>query len=322
MRYKIREIIIKAVLHHTVSESLRKRLQTQAPDWLELVVLDVEDRRAFEAEIRDAEVLLHVLSPVDVSLMASAPQLRLIQKIGVGVDAIDRAAAARRGIVVATMPGTNSQAVAEMTLGLMLTVLRRIAFLDQATRRGTGWRLDPEALDRSGEVSGRTVGFLGFGAIPRLLAPVLRVLGARILYHDLIPAPGDMGEWKEFDALLEGCDILSLHAPLTPQTRSIINARAFSRMRTGSILVNTARGGLVDEAALIDALHMGRLAGAGLDTFESEPIAPSSKLLECENVVMTPHVAWLTRETMRRSLEVAFDNCARLRDGRPILHLV
>jgi phosphoglycerate dehydrogenase-like enzyme len=220
------------------------------------------------------------------------------------------------------MPGTNSQAVAEMTLGLMLAVLRRITFLDQATHGGTGWRLDPGVLDRSGEVSGKTVGFLGFGAIPRILAPALRALGARIVYHDLVAAQGDMAEWKEFDALLEGCDILSLHAPLTPETRCIINARAFSHMRAGSILVNTARGGLVDEAALIDALRMGRLAGAGLDTFESEPIAPSSKLLGCENVVMTPHVAWLTAETMRRSLDVAFDNCARLRDGRPILHLV
>lgn len=322
MPYESWEIIIKAVLHYSVSESVRKRIQAQAPGWLELVVLDVEDCRALEAEIRDAEVLLHVLSPVDASMMESAPRLRLIQKIGIGVDAIDREAAARRGIRVATMPGTNSQAVAEMTLGLMLAVLRRITVLDQATRRGAGWRLDPEALDQSGEISGRTVGFLGFGAIPRVLAPVLRVLGARILYHDLIPAPGDIGEWKDFDALLEGCDILSLHAPLTPETRSIINARAFSRMRTGSILVNTARGGLVDEAALIDALQTCRLAGAGLDTFESEPIAPSSKLLDCENVVMTPHVAWLTRETIGRSLDVAFDNCARLRDGRPILHLV
>jgi phosphoglycerate dehydrogenase-like enzyme len=308
-------------LHHSVSESLRKRIQARAPEWLDLVAVDVENRQALETEIRDAEVLLHVLSPVDASMMASAPRLRLIQKIGVGVDAIDRDAAAGRGIAVATMPGTNSLAVAELTLGLMLAVLRRIPFLDQATRRGVGWNLNPGVFDGSGELFGRTVGFLGFGAIPRALAPVLVALGARVVYHDLVPAKGDMSEWMEFDALLEGCDILSLHAPLTPATRSIINARAFARMRTGSILVNTARGGLVDEAALVDALQTGRLAGAGLDTFESEPISPSSRLLGCENVVMTPHVAWLTTETIRRSLDVAFDNCARLRDGRPMLHL-
>ena len=310
------------MLHYSVSEALRKRIQTQAPDWLDLVALDVDDRHALESEIRDADVLLHVLSPVDASIMASAPRLRLIQKIGVGVDAIDREAAATRGIAVATMPGTNSQAVAELTLGLMLAVLRRITVLDQATRRGAGWRLDRALLDRSGEVAGRTVGFLGFGAIPHILAPVLRALGARIVYHDLSPIHGDVGQWKEFDALIEGCDILSLHVPLTPETRSIISAHTFSRMRTGSILINTARGALVDEAALVDALQMGRLAGAGLDTFESEPIASSSKLLECENVIMTPHVAWLTAETIERSLGVAFDNCARLRDGRRILHLV
>jgi len=310
------------VLHYSVSEALRRRIQIQAPDWLDLVALDVDDRQALETEIRSAEVLLHVLSPVDASVMASAPRLRLIQKIGVGVDAIDRETAARRGIAVATMPGTNSQAVAELTLGLMLAVLRRITVLDQATRRGAGWRLDPALLDRSGEVAGRTVGFLGFGAIPHILAPVLRALGARIVYHNSSPAHNDVGQWKEFDALIEGCDILSLHVPLTPETRSIISAHALSRMRAGSILINTARGGLVDEAALVEALHMGHLAGAGLDTFESEPIAPSSKLLDCENVIMTPHVAWLTAETIGRSLGVAFDNCARLRDGRPILHLV
>jgi phosphoglycerate dehydrogenase-like enzyme len=315
------EIIIKALLHYSVSESLRRSIRAQAPEWLDLVAVDVENRQALEAEIRDAEVLLHVLSPVDASVMVRAPRLRLIQKIGVGVDAVDRDTAASRGIAVAIMPGTNSQAVAELTLGLMLAVLRRIPFLDQATRRGAGWGLDSGVLDRSGELSGRTVGFLGFGAIPRVLTPVLGALGARIVYHDLLPAKHDMGEWKEFDALLEGCDILSLHAPLTPATRSIINAQAFSRMRAGSILVNTARGGLVDEAALVDALQTGHLAGAGLDTFESEPISPSSKLLECENVVMTPHIAWLTTETIRRSLDVAFENCARLRDGRPILHL-
>jgi phosphoglycerate dehydrogenase-like enzyme len=309
-------------LHYSVSESLRKLLHAQAPDWLDLVALDVGDRQALEAEMQDAEVLLHVLSPVDVAMMASAPRLRLIQKIGVGVDAIDRDAAAKRGIAVATMPGTNSQAVAEMTLGLMLAVLRRIAFLDQATRRGAGWRLDPGVLDRSGEVSGRTVGFLGFGAIPRILAPVLRALGARIIYHDLVAAQSAIAEWKEFEELIKGCDILSLHAPLTPETRFIMNARTFSRMRAGSILINTARGGLVDETALISALQSDHLAGAGLDTFESEPVSPSSSLLACENVVMTPHVAWLTTETIRRSLDVAFDNCARLRDGRPILNLV
>jgi phosphoglycerate dehydrogenase-like enzyme len=314
--------MMKALLHYSVSESLRKRIQAQAPEWLDLVAIDVEDRRALETEIRDAEVLLHVLSPVDASMMESAPRLRLIQKIGVGVDAIDRDAAAGKGIAIATMPGTNSQAVAELTLGLMLAVLRRIPYLDQATRRGAGWSLEPGVLDRSGEVAGRIVGFLGFGAIPRILAPVLRALGARIVYHDLHPAKGDAGEWKEFDALLEGCDILSLHAPLTPETRSIMNARAFSRMRTGSILVNTARGGLVDESALVEALRSGRLVGAGLDTFDSEPIAPSSELLGCENVIMTPHIAWLTTETIRRSLDMAFENCARLRDGRPILHLV
>ena len=254
--------------------------------------------------------------------MDLAPRLRLIQKIGVGVNTIDLDAARQRGIAVANMPGTNSPAVAEMTLMLMLATLRRATYLDPLTRRGEGWRPDLALLDGIGEIAGRTVGFFGYGAIPSRLTPVLQALGAQVVYHTPQPKPEAAARHVEFHDLLAVSDILSLHAPSTPQTRGRFDAAALARLRPGAILINTARGDLVDEAALVGALTSGALRGAGLDVFAEEPLAPDAPLLALPNVVLAPHVAWLTPETLARSLSVAIENCRRLRDGAPLLHQV
>ena len=220
------------------------------------------------------------------------------------------------------MPGTNTQAVAEMTLLLILAVLRRVARLDAATRAGEGWRQPVEVQDRYGEVSGRTVGLVGYGAVPRRLAPVLAALGARVLFASRSPKPEAVGERRALDDLLRESDIVSLHLPLAADTERLIDAAAIARMKRGAILVNTARGALVDEAALVDALGSGHLGAAGLDVFEEEPLPPDSPLLSFDNVVVTPHVAWLTQETLERSLGVAAENCRRLGAGEPLLHRV
>ena len=161
---------------------------------------------------------------------------------------------------------------------------------------------------------------MGYGAVPRALAPLLRALGARVLYTAREPKPeaDSFAEWRELPALLDESDIVSLHVPLTPETENLIHAAAIARMKAGTILINTARGGLVDEAALIAALQDGRLQAAGLDVFATEPVPPGNALLHLDNVVLTPHVAWLTLETIDRSLEVALDNCRRLAAGEPL----
>lgn len=289
--------------------------------------LDVEvcpesdDVRLFEL-LRDADVLWHCLRPVDATIFDAAPRLRLVQKIGVGVNTIDLERARSRAIAVCNMPGTNSRAVAELALGLMLAVLRQIRRFDSDLRRGDGWAWSEARQDRLGEIGGRTVGLVGMGGIPHLLAPMLTSMGARVVYTASAKKPELPYDFMELDTLLANADIVSLHVPLTDATRHLLNARRFARMRRGSVLINTARGALVDEAALLVALDSGMLAGAGLDVFGTEPIARDNPLLRRDDVVLTPHIAWLTRETLQRSLDVAVANCHRLANAQPLLHRV
>ena len=263
-----------------------------------------------------------MLKPVSAAVIARAGNLRLIQKIGVGVNTIDLEAAKAADIAVCNMPGTNSQAVAELMLLLMLSVLRRHARLDAATRQGMGWKLGPELFEDYGEVHGRTVGLVGFGAVPRILTPILTAMGARLLYNTPARKDDVLAEWCDLNSLLEQSDIVSLHLPLTPDSDRMIDAGALRRMKPGAILINTARGGLIDETALVAALKSGRLGGAGLDVFDEEPLDHASALLSLDNVVLMPHLAWLTPETIERSIVVASENCRRLARGKPLLHRI
>ena len=255
-------------------------------------------------------------------MIAGSPKLRLIQKIGSGVNTIDLAAAKSRNVAVCNLPGTNAPAVAEMTLLLMLAALRRLPLLDRTTRDGSGWSPDPALQDCFGELGGRTVGLIGYGAVPRVLAPILRAFGCRILYTARAPKPDAAGDWRTLPALLAESDVISLHVPLTAATAGLIDAAALARMKPGAVLVNTARGGLVDQVALTAALASFRLAAAGLDVFATEPADVAEPLFALPNVVVAPHVAWLTAGTFARSFALAAENCQRLRDGWPLLHRV
>ena len=311
---------MRVIFHYDTGPALARRLEEVAGGGIEIAACGEADDERFRALMRDADVLWHVLRPVSAADIEAAPRLRLIQKIGVGVNTIDLDAARARGIPVCNMPGTNTPAVAEMTLALMLSALRRLPAFGRATREGKGWRMDSALQDGLGEIGGRTVGLVGFGAVPRALAPVLKALGARILYTARAPKPeaDGLAEWRTLPALLEESDIVSLHVPETPETVGTIDEAALARMKPGAILVNTARGSLVDEAALTDALASGRLGAAGLDVFAREPVPPDTPLLHLDNVALAPHVAWLTMDTIERSLEVALDNCHRLAAGEPL----
>lgn len=312
---------MKAVLPYDASPGVRRLIDALDPAILRAVVLPEADAAGLRRELADADVLLHVLAPVTRAILETAPRLRLVQKIGVGVDAIDRDAARARGVAVCNMPGTNTAAVAELTLALMLAAMRRVASLDAGLRARAGWPADPAALDAGVELDGATVGLVGYGAVARRLRPALVALGAEVVVHTR-SAPEDGVRAVSLDELLAVADIVSLHLPATEATRGLLDARRIARMKPGAILVNTARGALVDDAALIDALAEGRLGGAGLDVFAREPLAPESRLRELGNVVLTPHVAWMTPGTWRRSLAVVVENCRRLRAGEVLLHRV
>ncbi|MBI1181287.1 MAG: hydroxyacid dehydrogenase [Alphaproteobacteria bacterium] len=309
-------------MQYRASPGFVRQLEEVRPGWLSLAVVDEADTAAFAREMCSADVLLHVLEPVTASVIAAAPGLKLIQKIGVGVNTIDVEAARAAGVAVCNMPGSNSRAVAESALLLMLAALRRAAEVDRRTRQGLGWRLDPAIFDGMGELGGRTVGLVGFGAIPRALAPVLGALGCEVLYTARSPKPDAPATWCGLDELLRRSDVVSLHLPLTPDTAGLIGAAAIDAMKPGVVLVNTARGGLVHEPALVAALRSGKVRAAGLDVFAIEPAAAANPLFGLDNVVVSPHVAWLTPETLGRSVRIAVENCALLRQGAPLINRV
>ena len=313
---------MKVVFHYAAGPHLVTRLSQFEAVGLKVSVCPEADRQRFRALMVDTEVLWHLLEPFTADLVAASPRLRLIQKIGVGVNTIDLEAAERQGIAVCNMPGTNSPAVAEMTLLLMLATLRRLIQLDAATHAGHGWGLPLALQDHYGEIAGRTVGLVGYGAVPSRLAPVLTAMGARVIYTSPSEKSGAVGQYCSLEELLAESDLVSLHVPLVASTRRLIDEAAIKRMKPGAVLINTARGALIDETALYAALRSGRLGAAGLDVFEEEPTPVDSLLLGLENVVVTPHVAWLTGETMERSLLVAVENCRRLVAGEALLHQV
>ena len=252
--------------------------------------------------------------PFTAEVLDAASDLRVISRVGVGIDSIDVEAASAHGIQIATTPGGNEQVVADHTLGLMLALLRRIPELERDMRSG-GWNRTGRYAPR--QLAGTTVGLVGCGAIGRLVAQRLAGFGVQLLIHD--PALGDSS--KPLDDLLRQSAVVSLHCPLLPSTRHVINADALRLMRPDAVLVNAARGALVDGAALIEALQTGVIAGAALDVFELEPPG-DVPLLSMDNVVVSPHVAGLSTvsvaEMTRRATRAVLDVFA----GRPVEHLV
>jgi D-3-phosphoglycerate dehydrogenase len=221
-------------------------------------------------------------------LIDAAPALRVISRHGVGYNNVDLESATRRGVPVLIADGANGQSVAELTVGLALAVARKITTQDVSIRSGQWNRADVGI-----QVAGKTAGIVAFGAIGRRVADILQAMGMRIIAFD--PLASDRSDerirWADtLDELLETSDLVSLHCPLTPETRNMIGSAELARMKRGAILINTARGGLVDELALARAVTSGHLAGAGLDTFADEPLGASHPFLSVPQIVMTPHV--------------------------------
>ena len=313
---------MNVLLHYAPGPVWRRDLSSLSSQRLSIDCCGEQDDDRFYDLLPKTEVLWHVLRPLSAEDIARAPKLRLIQKIGVGVNTIDLEAARERAISVCNMPGTNSRAVAEMTILLMLACLRRLPVLDRATREGRGWSLPPDMQDTYGELADKTVGLIGYGSVAQMVAPILKAMGSRVIYTDLQPIAGATETFRELPDLLREADIVSLHVPLTAASANLINRQRLALMRPGAILINTARGGLVDQNALVESLANGHLGAAGLDVFASEPVPASEPLLKLDNVVVAPHVAWLTAGTWSRSLKVAVENCRRLLSGEPLLHRV
>lgn len=308
------------VLAHFLPGDTVLNIVEQEADWLDIRWCHEDDETTLQAELPWADVVWHVLRPLSGSDLRRGTRLRLVHKLGAGVNTIDVDTATEAGIAVANMPGANAPSAAEGTVLLMLAAMRRLLDLDGATRAGRGWPTDPTLGETVRDIGGCTVGLVGYGNIAQRVERMVTAMGAEVLHTST--ADDDTPDWRPLPDLLAASDIVSLHLPLTVQSEKLIDSAAFALMRPGSVLVNTSRGGVVDEPALVAALQCGRLAAAGLDVFAVEPVETTNPLLALDNVVVTPHVVWYTRDTMRRYLHQAVDNCRRLRDGEDLINVV
>ncbi|OBK51263.1 hydroxyacid dehydrogenase [Mycobacterium kubicae] len=312
-------VALRVLAHFVPGAKVLEYLAGEA-DWLDIRWCAEQDDPTFYRELPEADVIWHVLRPLSAADLRRGARLRLVHKLGAGVNTIDVDAATECGIAVANMPGANAPSVAEGTVLMMLAALRRLPQLDRAIRQGRGWPADPALGETVRDIGGCTVGLIGYGNIAKRVESILAAMGATVLHtstrNDGRPS------WRPLPELLAASDIVSLHLPLTAASHHLLDAEALGSMKSTAVLVNTSRGAIVDEAALADALRGGRLAAAGLDVFDVEPVQPDNPLLGLDNVVLTPHVTWYTADTMRRYLTEAVANCRRLRDGQRLANVV
>jgi phosphoglycerate dehydrogenase-like enzyme len=304
----------------TFHPQIKAAIEAAVPtDW----TLRFVDENSFVARvtlIRDADIVFVMAAPMPKEMLVEARRLRLIQKLGAGVDRIDLDFCRAHGIGVARLHAGNSVPVAEHTILLMLATYRQLPQIDRRTRAGTWSKEDARGSHRS--LQHKEIGLVGFGAIGKEVARRLRGFDVRVLYYDPMRATADVEQglgvtYADLDALVREADIVSLHLPLMPQTANIIDTKRIAAMKPGAVLINCARGGLVDEAALAEALKAGRLFGAGIDAFAQEPPV-GSPLLELDNTVVTSHLAGATLDNFAAVVARAVENAKAVLRGEPL----
>ncbi len=301
--------------------AVRQVVQRVAPPELDLHFATSYDDAEQMALVRDAEVIFAGWAAVTRPMLEHARKLRMIEKWGIGVDRIDVEAARQMNIPVAITAGSNAAPVSELAVGLMLAVYRRIAHMDRSLRQGL-W-LKSEMRETCYQIAGKTVGLYGFGNIGRKVAQRLMGFECDIIYYDARRADIETEQrlrvrYVERDELFAQSDILTLHAPFIPETAHVINAATIASMKDGAMLINTARGELVDEDALLQALLSGKLRGAGLDAFAIEPVEPGNPLLKLDQVVATPHIGGAVFDNVENVARHAIGNIMRVLNGEPL----
>lgn len=271
--------------------------------------------------LRDADFILLRTLKINAQQIASLEKCQLIQRWGAGHDSVDIEAAGKKGIAVAVMAGANAVAVAELTLALMLAVYRNIPALDRMVKQGQ-WQ--PQSfLETSYMLKGKTVGLLGCGSIGKLVAKRVQAFDANVVYYDPYRLPAEEEaklnlQYMPQEELFAKADVLSLHLPALAETEGMINAQVFAKMKPTAVLINTARGTLVNEADLEKALKAGQIAAAGLDSFAKEPIDPTHPLLQFENLVLSPHVGGNTCDLAGEMVMRVLDNIGRMLNGQAL----
>jgi D-3-phosphoglycerate dehydrogenase len=273
------------------------------------------------AVARDADAILVTYAKLPGELLRQLTRCKAIGRFGLGVDNIDLPAAKELGIAVNYVPDYCLREVSDHAMALLLALARKVPFSNKLVQSGR-WEVPPIVPLR--RLEGQVLGLIGFGNIPRALAPKAKAFGLKVLTHDPYVRPDALAaagvEGVSFDELLARSDFISVHAPLMPQTRGLMNAAAFAKMKKGALLINTARGPLVDEAALVAALDAGQLGGAGLDVVTTEPLAKDSPLLGRDNVIVTPHTAFYSVEALEELQTKCASDVARVLSGEKAVY--
>ena len=304
-----------------MAEPTRDVVRALLPDGFTIAFAQTNDACEHRNMVPDACVIMAVGTYVTAELIALAPKLKLIHKWGIGVDKIDLEAARRAGVTVAITAGATSIPVSEHALMLMLATSRRLPLAHRSLQEGK-W-IATELRTVCSMLDGKTVGLFGFGNIARFVAKRLRGFDVKIIYHSRHRVEPEIetqfqAQYVDFDTLLAQSDLLSLHAPLTPETRQLFNAATFKKMKRGTILINTARGELIDETDLVHALTTGQLSGAGLDTFCDEPPSANNPLFHMDQVVATPHSAGGVFDNVPHIVGHMFRNIKQFHQSQPL----
>jgi glycerate dehydrogenase len=288
--------------------------------------LEVFDRTPVNAIVpraREAEAVLTTRTPLSAQTLVQLKQLRYVGAMFTGYDEIDLKAARERNVLVTNVPTYGTASVAQLVFALLLELCHHVGVHNAATHAGE-WSRSPDFSFWKTplvELQDKTMGIVGFGRIGRHVAEIAAAMGMRVLAADMSrrdPPTWPDFRWCDVDELMSAADVVTLHCPLLPQTRGMINAASLSKMKLGSFLINTSRGPLVIEQDLADALDRGRLAGAAVDVLSSEPPSLDNPLLHAKNCIVTPHIAWATKEARMRLIEAVVANLRAFLEGRPV----
>lgn len=308
------------------NEALYELIRSHAPEWCEVMTLKTNTIDERMDKLPEATAVIHAGPYFGQSFIDVAKNLRLVNFQGVGYqDSIDAKALAAAGIPLAIAPGGTAEGVSEHTIMLMLAAYKRLAYVDAEIRRGVWHAHDLRTESR--QLFGKTVGIVGLGRIGRAVAARLRPFGVKVVYTDIVDMPQGLEEElgvtrMSLDALLSTSDIVTLHVPLVADTHHLMNAERLALMKRGAVVINCARGPVVDQQALAAALQSGHIGGAGLDVMEVEPPAHPTPFDEFRNVVLTPHIAPGTIDAMNMKMADCFANVRRLYHGEPLVDVV
>ena len=287
----------------------------------ETVVHDRTPKDAIITRAQDAEILLTNKTLLTDEIMSKLPKVKYIGLLSTGTNAVDLEAAARRGITVTNIPAYSTSSVAQLVFALLLELCMATGLHDRAVHEGEWVASADFSFTKAPlvELAGKTMGIIGYGSIGRQVAKIASAMGMKVVAASRSKKEENSIEgfrWLDFSELLAQADVVSIHCPLTPETKGLINKEALDHMKSTAYLINTSRGPVLDEAAVAEALNTGRIAGAGLDVLSTEPPSELNPLLVAKNCIITPHIAWATAEARARLMEIAVGNIKAFIEGR------